>query len=150
MAVGGLSRFWLGLSLKLKVTMLMTSYSEGMYIKRLDLTNSVVGYFEFSVISHSKLFLLKLLFSHLISAISNYFSFPLRVRNSRIQLYSPNNLGLTRVFVWKTQDLNHLNGKPLCSTSLFIMLFTVFETLSRVCDRRRLFWQAFDSTNTAF
>ena len=78
--------------------MLMTSYSEGMYIKRLDLTNSVVGYFEFYVISHSKLFLLKLLFSHLISAISNYFSFSLRVRNSRIQLYLPNNLGLTRFF----------------------------------------------------
>lgn len=128
------------MSLKLKVTMLMTSSSEGMYIKRLDLTNSVeLGYFEFSVISHSKLFLLNLLSSHLLSAISNYFSFPLRVRNSSIQLYLPNNLGLTRVCVWKTQDLNHLNGKPLCSTSLFIMLCTVFETLSRVCGRRRLF-----------
>ena len=72
----------------------------GYVYKRLDLTNSVaLGYFEFSVISHSILFLLNLLFSHLLSVISNYFSFLLRVRNSRIQLYLPNNLGLTRVCV---------------------------------------------------
>lgn len=53
----------------------------------LDPANIRSAFFQFPVISDPKPSSLDLSFRHLFSAISNYFSFPLKVQNREIQLY---------------------------------------------------------------